>query len=110
MKKNLHNIDKLFKAALDDHTEHPPESVWEAIDQHLDKNKVVDINRKYVKLKRIAVALLALLLGFGAYTLNHWTKINNQSPAASTVINNKENIQHNNSASSVQKLLNIKQA
>lgn len=106
MKKNLHNIDKLFKAALDDHTEHPPESVWEAIDQHLDKNKVVDINRKYVKLKRIAVALLALLLGFGAYTLNHWTKINNQSPAASTVINNKENIQHNNSASSVQKLLN----
>jgi hypothetical protein len=106
MKKNLHNIDKLFKAALDDHTEHPPESVWDAIDQHLDKNKVVDINRKYVKLKRIAVALLVLLLGFGAYTLNHWTKTNNQSAIDSTAINNKKNIRQNNSAASVQRLLN----
>ena len=70
MKKNLHNIDKLFKAALDDDTEHPPESVWDAIDQHPDKNKVVDINRKYIQLKIFVVVLLILLLGFGAYTLS----------------------------------------
>jgi hypothetical protein len=84
MKKDLHNIDKLFKAALDDQTDNPPESVWDAIDKRLDKNKVADINKKYMQLKRIAVALLVLLLGFGAYTLNHWTKINNSSSADST--------------------------
>ena len=84
MKKNLHNIDSLFKAALDDHKENPPETVWDAIDQHLDKNTVVDINRKYLQLKRIAVGLLLLLLGFGAYTLTHWTKINNQITTGNT--------------------------
>ncbi|MDN3655196.1 outer membrane beta-barrel protein [Ferruginibacter paludis] len=91
MKKDLHNIDKLFKAALDDQTENPPESVWEAIDKRLDKNKVVDINKKYIQLKRIAVALLVLLLGFGAYTLNHWTKINSPSQADSTNHNKTNN-------------------
>ncbi|MDB5277440.1 MAG: porin family protein [Ferruginibacter sp.] len=91
MKKDLHNIDKLFKAALDDQTENPPESVWDAIDKRLDKNKVVDINKKYIQLKRIAVALLVLLLGFGAYTLNHWTKINNPSQADSTKHNKTNN-------------------
>ncbi|CAN5518089.1 hypothetical protein BH11BAC5_BH11BAC5_01110 [soil metagenome] len=84
MKKNLHNIDELFKTALDDHAESPPESVWDAIDKRLDKNKVVDINKKYIQLKRIAIALLVLLLGFGAYTLNHWTKINNATATDST--------------------------
>jgi hypothetical protein len=91
MKKDLHNIDKLFKAALDDQTENPPESVWDAIDKRLDKNKVVDINKKYIQLKRIAVALLILLLGFGAYTLNHWTKINNPSQVDSTSSNKTNN-------------------
>jgi hypothetical protein len=84
MKKKLHNIDKLFKAALDDHMESPPEAIWDAIDKRLDKNKVVDINKKYIQLKRIAIALLVLLLGFGAYTLNHWTKISNTAPSDST--------------------------
>ncbi len=78
MKKNSHNIDSLFKVPLEDHKEGPPDSVWDAIDKRLDKNKVVDINKKYLQLKRIAVGLLLLLLGFGAYTLNHWTKIRNQ--------------------------------
>jgi hypothetical protein len=48
--------------------------VWNAIDQHLDKNKVVDINKKYIQLKRVAAALLILLIGIGAYTLNTWNK------------------------------------
>lgn len=74
MKENLHDIDKLFTAAINDHQESPSESVWDAIDQHLDKNKAVDINRKYIQLKRTAVVLLILLLGFGAYTLSTWTR------------------------------------
>ncbi len=69
MKENIHDIDKLFKAALDDHRENAPEAVWDAIDKSLDKNKVIDINRKYIKVKRIAIALLVLLIGAGAFTL-----------------------------------------
>jgi Outer membrane protein beta-barrel domain len=74
MKKNLHDIDKLFKAALDEQEEAPSPGVWDAIDKHLDKNKVVDINKKYIQLKKVAAALLILLIGIGAYTLNTWNK------------------------------------
>lgn len=70
MNENVHAIDKLFTDAINDHQESPSESVWDAIDQHPDKNKVVDINRKYIQLKIFAVVLLILLLGFGAYTLS----------------------------------------
>ena len=74
MKENLHDIDKLFKAALDDHSENPPVAVWDAIDKNLDKNIVIDINRKYIKVRRIAIALLVLLLGAGIYTLMNLNK------------------------------------
>jgi hypothetical protein len=74
MNTNLHDIDKLFKAALNEQEETPSTDLWNSIDQHLDKNKVVDINRKYIQLKKIAVALLILLIGIGAYTLNTWNK------------------------------------
>src|SRR5665647_417034 len=91
MKENVHDIDKLFKAAIDDLEEAPSAGVWDAIDQHLDKNRVVDINRKYIQLKRIAIALLILLLGAGAYTLNTWTKA--KEPAK---YNNTKNNEQNN--------------
>lgn len=91
MKENLHDIDKLFTAAINNHQESPSESVWDAIDQHLDKNKVVDINRKYIQLKRTAVVLLILLLGFGAYTLSTWTR--NKETAKS---DNTKNIEQKN--------------
>ena len=86
MKKDLHDIDKLFKAALDDQEETPSAGVWDAIDQHLDKNSVVDINRKYTQLKKIAVALLILLLGIGAYTLSTWNKSERLSQNSKTKI------------------------
>ncbi len=31
MSEDLHNLDKLFKAAIDEHTEKPSEGVWEDI-------------------------------------------------------------------------------
>lgn len=74
MKKNIPDIDKLFKTALDNQEETPSKNVWDALDQQLDKNKVVDINRKYVQLKRVAVALIIILIGIGAYTLSTWNK------------------------------------
>ena len=64
MSENLHNIDKLFKNAIEDHDELPSGDLWNNIDKGLDKNKVVSIQRKYYVLKRIAVAVF--LFGFVA--------------------------------------------
>lgn len=74
MIENVLDIDKFFTDAINDHWQLPSESVWDVIDQHLDKNKMLDFNRKYIQLKRFAVILLILLLDFGACTLSTWTK------------------------------------
>ena len=68
MKEHLPDIDKLFKAALDSHEEAPSDKVWDALDRELDKNKVIDLRKKYIYLKRISIALLLLLIGAGIYT------------------------------------------
>ncbi len=91
MKENLHDIDKLFKAALDVHEETPSMDVWNAIDKNLDKNKVVDINRKYIQLKRVAAALLILLLGAGVYTLSTWKTTREQADNNNLKSNNPGN-------------------
>ena len=70
MNKNLHDIDKLFKSALEQHEDIPSPGVWDAIDNKLDKNKVVDINKKYNQLKRIAILLFLLLSGVVFYEYN----------------------------------------
>ena len=64
MSENLHNIDKLFKNAIEDHEDLPSGDVWNNIDKGLDKNKVVSIQRKYYVLKRVAVAVF--IFGFVA--------------------------------------------
>ena len=68
MDENLHNIDNLFKKAINEHDELPSENVWEKIDKNLDKKKVVFISRKYNKLKWIAAALLMFSAGMAMYT------------------------------------------
>ncbi|MEP7111454.1 MAG: hypothetical protein ABI760_25890, partial [Ferruginibacter sp.] len=68
MKENLHDIDKLFRAALENQAEPPSSTVWDAIDKKLDKTRVVEINMKYARLKKIAITLLVLLMGAGVYT------------------------------------------
>ena len=69
MDENLHDIDMLFKNSIEGHEEMPGEKVWDAIDNNLDKSNVVQIKKKYNNLKRIAIALLLLLLGTVVYEI-----------------------------------------
>ena len=90
MKKNLPDIDKLFKVALDGHEEDPSDKVWDALDRNLDKDKVIDFRKKYIHLKKIAIALLLLLIGAGVYTFVNYRKANEFSA------NTKNNDQNSN--------------
>lgn len=69
MSEDLHNIDDLFRKALEDNQEFAGPSVWDNIDKTLDKKKVVSISKKYNKLKWAAAALLLFSLGMAMYTL-----------------------------------------
>ncbi|MBX9784753.1 MAG: PorT family protein [Chitinophagaceae bacterium] len=67
MDENLHNIEDLFRSALDDNEETASGNVWEVIDKRLDKDKIVSIKRRYANLKRIAIMLLFLLTSYILY-------------------------------------------
>ena len=69
MSENLHDIDKLFRDSIEGHEEMPPDKVWDALDNNLDKSNVIQIKRKYNNLKRLAIALLLLLLGTVIYEI-----------------------------------------
>jgi len=69
MNENLHNIDKLFKTAIEKLEEEPSSKVWEDIDKNLDKKSVVSISKKYHKLKLVASFLLIFSLGMAMYIL-----------------------------------------
>ena len=69
MNKNLYNIDKLFKTALEGVEDEPSSNVWESIDKDLDKKKVVSISKKYHKLKFAASFLLIFSIGMAMYIL-----------------------------------------
>ena len=71
MDKNLQNIEDLFREGLDDNEEMPSSNVWDGIDNRLDKDNVISIKKKYSNLKRIALLLLLLLIGFSLYELNY---------------------------------------
>jgi len=70
MDENLHNIDDLFKRALDEHSETPSPRVWENLDKNLEKKKVVSITKKYEKWKWVAAALFIFSVGMAMYTWN----------------------------------------
>lgn len=70
MDENLHNIEDLFKEALEDDEEMPPPKVWKGIEHKLDKDNVISITRKYENLKRVAFLLLLLLAGLAIYRLD----------------------------------------
>ncbi len=72
MNENLPDIDKLFKSAIEQHDDIPSPGVWDSIDNKLDKSNVVDINKKYIQLKRIAILLLLLLSGVVFYEYNSY--------------------------------------
>src|ERR1700690_1064961 len=70
MNEDLHNIDDLFRKALEENQELPTDSVWDNIDKTLDKKKVVSISKKYNKLKWAAGVLLLFSIGMAMYTLH----------------------------------------
>jgi hypothetical protein len=81
MDENIHNIDHLFKKAMEGHEEVPSSNVWENIDKNLDKNNVVSISRKYRKLKWVAASLLIFSAGMAMYTVQ--TRLKNKELAKS---------------------------
>lgn len=89
MSDHLHDIDKLFQGAINDHEEMPPSSVWNGIDKNLDKNNIADIKRKYALLKKIAAVLLLLLTGAGVYMLQSKHTHSNQ-PGNNTAASNEK--------------------
>lgn len=95
MSENLHDIDKLFRDSLEGHEEMPSDKVWDALDNNLDKNNVIHIRRKYNNLKRIAIALLLLLLGTIVYEIQS-KKTGQQEVVSNGGSNNNE--QHNNTS------------
>ena len=77
MDKNLHNIEELFRKGLEDNEEIPPENTWDRIDKILDRDKIISINRKYTRLKRVVFLLVFLLAGVSMY---YWNNRNKNKP------------------------------
>jgi hypothetical protein len=69
MNEHLHNIDKIFKNALEKFEEDPSSDVWQGIDKKLDNKKVVSISKKYQKLKWVASFLLLFSIAMAMYIL-----------------------------------------
>lgn len=86
MDENLHDIEDLFRSALEDYGETPDKNVWEAVDKRLDKDNIVSIKRKYTNLKRIAILLLFLSAGFALFDLY---KINTPNNSLGLAKNNQ---------------------
>jgi hypothetical protein len=94
MSENLHNIDDLFKKAIDEHSDMPSSTVWDAIDKQLDKKKVVSISKKYNKLKWVAAVLLLVSVGMAMYTLQ--TRMKNKELVKQNNLNKSKNNKENN--------------
>ena len=67
MKDILPDIDKLFLDAEQLHKDAPSDKVWDAIERNLDKRTVVNITRRYDRMKWVAAILLFLLGSVSAY-------------------------------------------
>jgi hypothetical protein len=67
MEKNLHDIDELFRAGLEEYKETPSAGVKENIDSALDKQDAEKYKRRFIIWKRAALLLLLLLAGFVIY-------------------------------------------
>jgi hypothetical protein len=96
MDEHLHNIDKLFKTALERSDDLPSDKVWESIDKNLDKKKVVFISEKYKRLKWVAAALLIFSVGMAMYAIH--TRIKNREIVKQNKIKDKKPFSNNNSS------------
>ncbi len=67
MSKDLHDIDELFRSALDSHEEAPSRGVKENIDAVLDRKDGEKYKKRFIFWKRTALFLLLLLAGIVLY-------------------------------------------
>lgn len=96
MDKNLHDIEDLFRRGLEDNEEMPPENTWDGIEKILDKDKVISIRKKYLRLKWVAILLLFFSVGMSLYVWN--TRKNNNPEKKNSAILKKEIEPKNNAA------------
>jgi hypothetical protein len=102
MNKDLHDIDELFRSALEDHAEMPSASVKENLATALDKKAAEEYKRRFILWKRAALLLLLLLAGFVLYE-SGWIKkqsghtiAKKSTPAIDNISGDKmETINHN---------------
>lgn len=92
MGEPLHDIDRLFKKAVEKHNELPSAKVWEQLEKNLQKRKLTSINKKYKKWKWVAAALFIFSVGLGMYTLSLKLKYNKgiEKTSGNSNINNSE--------------------
>ena len=69
MNDDLHDIDRLFRDGIEGHEENVPSSVWEAVNNDLDKKQASYYKSKYDRLKRAAALLLLLCVLGGVYII-----------------------------------------
>jgi len=95
MDKNLHDIENLFRKELEDNEETPSPNTWDRIDKILDKDKIISINKKYTRLKRVVFLLVFLLAGLSIY---HWNNRNKNNPDKinSAILKNGKKTKNNN--------------
>ena len=78
MKKDLHDIDNLFRSSLESYEETPSPYVKERLDAALDKRDAESYKKRFLVWKRAAILLLVLLLGFVLYDAGIlWTRPEN---------------------------------
>jgi hypothetical protein len=67
MNRDLHDIDELFRSALEGNEETPSAGVKENLDAALDKKDAEKYKKRFILWKRAALLLLLLLSGFVLY-------------------------------------------
>ena len=67
MNKDLHDIDELFRSALEGKKETPSAFVKESLLAHLDKKDAESYKKRFIVWKRAAILLLVLLAGIVLY-------------------------------------------
>ncbi len=70
MKKDLHDIDDLFRSALNDYEEAPPAWIKEKLDATLKKNPNRSEKRNFTGWKKTLLFLVLLAAGFNLYELS----------------------------------------
>lgn len=91
MDRNLPDIEKIFKSALEDEEEMPAPEVWTAIDNILDKDNVVSIKKKYENVKKVAFLLFFMLLGLSIYELEKPSVNKNNNFSGKEIVSEKSN-------------------